>query len=748
VIHDDYYCTPIVGYVDRSAPELLNLPQPSDGILRFGETISASFTEFINPDNILAPDDITLEIVRTATEVDINITRFENSIYILPNIANYWIENETMRAKVSGISDLYGNPLEDEVTWEFFVNANPVSWEQPKIEIIKALGETMTVTARLQNSGGQYSSFSITGLPDWLTVNLNSGSLLPLETQTLVFSISNQLGYGTHRDTVYADVNSLGMEPLIFEISVLANPPSWASTQLNTYDYSMTITGELEMEGEISDDTNDIIGAFVFDETSNSYICRGMAAITRVPYFEECHQFFLTVYSNEEDGEELIFRVWDSSTNKEHFGIQEEYIFMSGAIYGTPVNPVTIHVNPELFSSISCRSGWNWLSLNLENPESMDVNTLLENLNPSPNDIVKSQTAYAQYVDEFGWVGNLEDISTTETIKLKLAVPHELQIYGNLEDTETTPIRYGSGWNWIGYLPHISISVNQAMANLQSPATGDLLKNQAGYSQFIEGYGWFGSLLFMSPGSGFMLNSSSAGSFTYPNYIIPRDPIVPLYAGNDQHLRDLTGWDVNPRDYEYSSNITSVIYRGEDLLNNQNILLGAFYDDECRGVAAPIRVMDQWMFFLTQYSNVLNQTLTYKVYLADSDTTFVALESLNFINNQVLGNPLQPFSFHIPAAELAKPNNLSLEINGALLQLSWDEVLGADTYKVYASDTPEGEFVEISNLGSFSRNSTGVGAAKEIQWTRRDDLSRLTWTCDLPGYPIRFFRITAFISRR
>jgi hypothetical protein len=739
-VHDDYYCTPITGLIDRSCPELISVPQPADGILIHGESINISFSEYINPNSILPSDAVSLEIVRTSTMVDIRVDRFENMVYIVPNIANYWIENEVLRACVSGIEDLNGNTMQGEISWEFFVNANPVHWEQPKIELIKPLGETMTITTQLVNSGGQLSSFSIEEIPQWLTVDNESGTLLPLDYQSLVFTISNQLGYGTFRDTLHADIPALGREPLVFEISVLANPPAWASSQLNIYEYSMTITGQLYLENEMSTDANDIIGAFVLDD--NDYVCRGVASLQSVPYSEEIYQFFLTVHSDQEEGEELLFRVWDSSAYKEHLGIQEAFFFSSGAVHGTPLDPMIVNVNPELISSISCRSGWNWLSVNLLNSASMNLDDLLACLDNTENDLVKNHDAYAQYLPGVGWVGTLEDIGTTEMVKLHLELADELVITGTLEETATTSIDYGSGWNWIGYLPHVSISLNEAMADLASPTSGDLIKNQTGYSQYVAGYGWFGSLIFMEPGAGYMLNSSTAGSFNYPDYVIPRDPHLPeLNTVALDRMRDVTGWTVNPLDYELSSNITAVAVSGEEVLNSEDLLLGAFHGDECRGVAMPLQVLDQWLFFLTQYSNLPNQTLNYKVYLADSDLILDAVEVLPFVNNQILGDPLNPFQFHLSGFVPDPPQNLDLQVIGEQLELSWDEVAGATSYSVYSSDTPEGEFVEITSQGSFSREA--APGILDADTRRIGTRQRIIWTSDIPVQTQKFYHVTA-----
>lgn len=745
-IQNNYYSPALNGIKDTSPPALWGLPQPADGILQPGDLISLSFTESIDPDSV-QPGCVALTVLSTGIPVDADVQVSGSGVAIVPAIANYWLENEILQVSVQGLKDMFGNPQSEPVAWEFFVNANPVYWAQPKISLIKALGEPLSVSAQLCNSGGQYSSFSITGLPPWLTAQPLSGSLLPLDSRDIVFNISSQLGFGVFRDTVYADIPALGREPLLFEISVLSNPPAWASAPLSNFDFSMTITGQIHMEGELSTDPNDVIGAFVYDPDTRGYLCRGAAALVEVPYAPGSFHFFLTVFSDLDEGGELYFRVWDASENKEHFGIQEQFSFSAGMVYGTPLNPVTVHVNPELIGSTSCRAGWNWLSVNLDNASSMAVNDLLDSLSPSANDIVKNQTDYAQYVPSLGWVGGLQSLSTAESFKLKLAQPGDLNFTGLLEDPASAPISYGSGWNWIGYLPHVSIGVGEALAGISNPSTGDIIKSQSAYAQYLAGYGWFGSLLFMDPGKGYMLKTAASGSFCYPDYEIPRGEQLDPYAQLLAELRSPEGWSVNPLDYEFTSNVTAAVYVEDVPLASPNSLLGAFYGSECRGVAAPVWVVDKYVYFLTQYSNAPNQTLAYKVWLADTGEVFTASETMPFVNNQVLGNPLSPLLFHIGEADLQIPQNLLLQIEEGILTLTWDESSGATSYLVFASDAPEGDYEDITSQGTFARAdapaAASLSAADCPDGCQTDPRSRISWHCLAPAGNHRFYRVIA-----
>ncbi|MCD4819444.1 MAG: hypothetical protein K8S23_12200 [Candidatus Cloacimonetes bacterium] len=47
------------------------------------------------------------------------------------------------------------------------------------------------------------------------------------------------------------------------------------------------------------------------------------------------------------------------------------------------------------------------------------------------------------------------------------------------------------------------------------------------------------------------------------------------------------------------------------------------------------------------------------------------------------------------------PQNVTISINGCNIEISWDEVSGANSYKIYTSDDPYGIFTEVSSSGTF-----------------------------------------------
>ncbi len=692
-VQANWYTEHLSGVVDRQCPELLGLPLPADGLLEAGDNIGLYFTEDIDPNSIL-PDSVVVEVIGEQMVVDCTVNSYANFISIVPNVSYYWLENKNVRVTVSGIADLYGNVMEEAITWEFFVNANPVYWQSSKIEIIKPMGESYMFTTRLINSGGQLSSFSLTELPGWLTANPMSGTLMPLDDELISFTITSQLGFGAFNETLYADIPGLGREPLIIEVNVLVDPPQWTSNLSFNFDHTMTIIGQIVIDEVVSEDHNDIVGAFIMND-SGDYECRGVANTQYVDLQGGIYQFFLTVHSDVEYGEEIILRIWDASSCKDYFGVDEEYVFISGANYGTPITPEAVHPTGELIKERSLSVGWSWISTNLHNNVSMEVNSVLASLSPTTNDLIKSQTEYSQYASGNGWLGSLNEISTTGMYKIKLGLSDQLVLTGMLDDPDNSFIEYGSGWNWIGYIPHVSISVTEALGNATSLTTGDIIKSQHAFAQYIAGTGWIGSLMVMNPGEGYMLKTAESGMFTYPDYQIPR---------GFKRLRDsdpiptIPGWDLNPLAYEYSANITSVL-QIDGQIPNQEIVIGAFVGSECRGIAQSIEVMGQPMYFLTVYANTIGEDLTFKAYFTASETEISIPVSLPFVNNQVLGNPLQPYIMPLPSLGLTAPSNVQISVEEGQVLLSWDAVTGADSYNVYCSTNPNTPLADWDLIG-------------------------------------------------
>ncbi|MFQ6676545.1 MAG: FlgD immunoglobulin-like domain containing protein, partial [Fidelibacterota bacterium] len=559
-----------------------------------------------------------------------------------------FIENQTLRASVGPVEDVYGNVSypEEPFTWEFFVNRNPIGWTGGNISnIVIFEDETFSTTRQLVNSGGSDRAFQITNIPPWLTVSPREGILTAGAAETITFELREQLGVGIYNQTVYAS-GTLGDEPMIVDIRVLCYPPNWWVDPTD-YRYTMSITATLSTGGQLSDDPFDMVGVFVGDEL------RGVANVVFVPELAELpnthpYEVFLTVFSNRTSGEKLSMRVWDATECTQLGRIEEDYEFVANTVHGTPTSPVTITATSQIIQNIPFPQGWTWFSLNLEDND-MSVNALLDKLSPADGDLLKSQTTFDQYVTSFGWVGTLDTLRNESMYQIRISNLDTLELVGYAVDVEKDTIPVVSGWNWIGYLPQTGMNVNDALASLEGAATGDLIKNQVAFAQFVENLGWIGSLKFMNPKQGYQIKLLNPGELLYP-FVVPGTAVPALAREVPPSLASLArgapDWFVNPADYEHNMTMVGVINKdGVESVDSTDVL-GAFVGEEVRGIAQPtyVEALDRYLVFLMIYSNETDdEKVEFRLFDAREETISDISETVAFAPDTIIGSVQEPF---------------------------------------------------------------------------------------------------------
>ena len=69
------------------------------------------------------------------------------------------------------------------------------------------------------------------------------------------------------------------------------------------------------------------------------------------------------------------------------------------------------------------------------------------------------------------------------------------------------------GWNWIGYPFPETVDLGSAFGGF-GPLPGDVIESYYGYSEYLEGYGWFGGVNELHPGWGYMYFSNRTVPFS------------------------------------------------------------------------------------------------------------------------------------------------------------------------------------------------------------------------------------------
>lgn len=117
------YSDIIKGRIDRKAPQLYGLPEPSDLVLDEGDRIMAVFNEEISCYKLTASK-LVVTNLSTDETVDAAIGCSGNTLLVIPYLSGDF-EGDTFNVAVRGIEDLYGNAREDTVSWTFVITADP-----------------------------------------------------------------------------------------------------------------------------------------------------------------------------------------------------------------------------------------------------------------------------------------------------------------------------------------------------------------------------------------------------------------------------------------------------------------------------------------------------------------------------------------------------------------------------------------------------------------------------------------------
>jgi hypothetical protein len=612
------------GIIDRSSINLFGVPTPADGVLNLDESISVTFNEPIDCDLIYDPVQITLVRNDNGQNIPITFNCSGNTVLIETNPTNLidQLENVTLTATVTNLSDFNGNDLGSPVVWSFGVNRGQVYWDPSNVVASSVVNQSASFSSDLRNVSNAAQNFTLTDVPSWLVPSTTSGSVPTGGIVPVSFTISSSLDLGIYEDTVVATIN--GQEQFLFlHVEVNALAPNW-TVDPSAFQYSMSVTGQFsisELDAPLSSDTRDMIAAFVGEE------CRGVANITFVPNLN-VYSAFMTVYGNQPFGEEIEFRFWDAYPGTEYQAV-EELAFIADQAVGQPLAPYILHPG-GVYQSIAFDAGWNWFSLNVTAPD-MSVSSILSSLNVTDSDVVKTQNAYSQFITASGWEGPLASFDNAHSYQIFLAQPATLRILGQpLADEFTVPI--ASGWNWVGY-PRLGINPVGPMLDSYAATEGDLIKSETEFATFNSGANdWFGSLLAMKPGRGYKLHSENPGGLDY----------------RAADLNDCEHFDLFENNMTITAKLTN---NGADIFDS-HFIVTATINDSCRAWAQPefIPELNAYRLFFTVpgFASNSGQNITFEVENLDNSSFFVPeYTPITFTADNVTGDLADAFVLNI-----------------------------------------------------------------------------------------------------
>lgn len=152
-------------------------------------------------------------------------------------------------------------------------------------------------------------------------------------------------------------------------------------------------------------------------------------------------------------------------------------------------------------------------------------------------------------------------------------------------------------------------------------------------------------------------------------------------------------WNVNPNQYVYSMTVTGKVSIENRTSSDQNDLVAAFINGECRGVANVKyqAVLDDYFVFLMIYSNEPIGEVTLKIYDASAGVEIAVLNKVNFLINDIVGSVSNPLlisanaqSFQANMSNFSIPNQEgSTSYKGRTISLT--QVKTGDLSKIKAS---------------------------------------------------------------
>jgi len=382
------------------------------------------------------------------------------------------------------------------------------------------------------------------------------------------------------------------MLTLLFVCGTVAfsTPPDWTVNPAN-FQFNANVTSVVTINDGIGISSTDVLAAFAGNEV------RGITSPVMVG---EQYFFFLTTYSNLAEGEILSFQYYSVSSDTTGY-IIEVLPFVANGVTGSPVAPLVLHGflhnfdrTPEV-SNIpdqTIEQGNSFLTF--------DLDSFLTEYN---NDEIQWSVSGNVQLNVSIGTGNIVSITQAENF-----IGTELLVF---KATDNTAHAYFD-----------TDTAKFTVRALDVPPQISVIPNQT-----IRIGGAFDAIDLNE-----YLTSSDGDAVEWKYIFHPSGP-------SEEKPR----WEINPNDFQNSMSVTAeVASLGLPTSGNGN-LLAAFSGDEIRGVASPIYAVGKWLYFLSLYANEEEEEITFWFYDSLRQKTYPVLEKIFFQNNNVIGEPQNPF---------------------------------------------------------------------------------------------------------
>lgn len=553
------------------------------------------------------------------------------------------VEKTVLEITVRDVEDLNQNRLASPISWTAYVNKNTVLWDEQVINLEKLLYDELVFSTQILNLGGTEQTYQITNIPSWLEIDQPTGNLPPSSSKTLKMTIKSSAQIGRYEHSLYLISDFGFQEKFDIVLRVFEEAPDW-TVDPQDFEYDMSIIGQIQINDILSTNPDDIIAAVYDGEV------RGVAQLEYVEAYDT-YMFFMDVFSNSSFGETFSFKVWNADEGKVHLNVTPEIDFANNSIVGSPSAPQIFVVEDQILVTYDLRTGWNWISFNLDADAMVDSNTLFDGMTISEGDIVKTIDRYDQYAAGIGWIGDLSTsggYNVQSGYKMRLTQGQLLNISGLLVNVEDISIPLSTGWNWIGFPSASNLELNTALGQLNF-TNGDFIKGQDGFALYDDRLGWIGSLEFLAPQKGYMLKVANSGTLTFPNAANFRTE-----ASNAHTEAAVSPWYVQSADF---ANSMSLVVQVDVCSAGAQVgdALGVFVNGVCRG-SVPLTSINgqEALFFVTAYANTQGESLQFKYFRGNMGQVFDLDYRETFVGDKLAGSLDQPIQMVLSETSLCE----------------------------------------------------------------------------------------------
>ena len=470
-----YYGPTVPGRIDRTAPAPFGLPEPADRVLALGETIGVTFDEAVDCPrlrrDLIAGATLAQIVSPTGVSPALSVTCAERTVLMAPQDASAWsvLEGQLVTARLRGVRDLAGNPMARAATADAGWDA---SWRFTVRR--NAFGWTPAVVAvRAQP-----------GVPTEIAAALVNGraqpvafDLVPHNAAGLPFTF-DQVSAGGVPTGVQVRVTTAALAGTVVSGDLQPVAFRWPGAAEGTYRAVINVH---------SVEAGEDLGMAPLDVTV-VVACQAPAWAVNAAAFE----------TNMTITADLRMAGASSSDPADRLAA-----FVDGQVRGV--------ASPVLLTA-SGSSVWR-VPLVVYGTGARDRVTF----QAWDQSACMLHRTTSQVV-EFAANGALGSVASPLVIEAPGAGGAPL----------AEPL--ARGWTWVSTNRQGTTTLASALVGVGAAET-DLIQSANGFSQFVPGSGWFGSVTGMAPGRGYHIRLQTPATMTHPGAPVGAGTPIPVLAG-------------------------------------------------------------------------------------------------------------------------------------------------------------------------------------------------------------------------